>query len=82
MRQHTSENRATIEELKQEMVVNSILTDLVRTEADQYVDRMEVLEKQVHKFCRAHLLMSFEILWFHLYLRALNFVVLLLQTVS
>lgn len=45
--EHTSENRATIEELKQEMIVNSILSDMVKTESDEYVQRLETLEKQV-----------------------------------
>lgn len=45
--EHTSENRATIEELKQEMIVNSILSDMVKTDSDEYVQRLETLEKQV-----------------------------------
>ena len=45
--QHTSENRATIEELKQEMIVNSILSDLVKKESENYVKRYENLESQV-----------------------------------
>lgn len=44
---HSSENRATIEELKQEMIVNSILSDLVKNEAEQYVKRLEILETKV-----------------------------------
>ena len=47
MSQHTTENRATIEELKQEMIVNSILSDMVKVESDQYVNRLTHLEKQV-----------------------------------
>ncbi|XP_053396069.1 dystrophin-like isoform X7 [Mercenaria mercenaria] len=47
--QHSSENRATIEELKQEMIVNSILTDLIRTESEQYVKRLDTLEKQARE---------------------------------
>ena len=55
--QHSSENRATIEELKQELIVNSILTDLVKTESEKYVNRLDTLEKQVmissvkHEYC-------------------------------
>ncbi|XP_052240299.1 dystrophin-like isoform X2 [Dreissena polymorpha] len=44
--EHTTENRALIEELKQEMIVNSILSDQVTSESDVYVKRLENLEKQ------------------------------------
>ncbi|XP_052810329.1 dystrophin-like isoform X2 [Mya arenaria] len=52
LRDHTSENRATIEELKQEMIVNSVLSDLVKLESDQYVRRLESLEKQARETVR------------------------------
>ena len=49
LREHTTENRATIEELKQEMIVNSVLSDLVKTQSETYVKRLENLEKQVRR---------------------------------
>ena len=47
MSQHTTENRALIEELKQDLIVNSILEEQVRQQSADYVQRLETLEVQV-----------------------------------
>ena len=47
MNQHSSENRALIEELKQDLIVNSILEEQVKQQSTDYVHRLEALEIQV-----------------------------------
>ena len=37
MNQHTSENRALIEELKQDLIVNSILEEQVKQQSSEYI---------------------------------------------
>ena len=49
MNQHTSENRALIEELKQDLIVNSILEEQVKQQSNEYTERLETLEIQVGK---------------------------------
>ena len=47
MGQHTSENRALIEELKQDLIVNSILEEQVKQKSAEYTERLEALQLQV-----------------------------------
>ena len=49
MNQHTSENRALIEELKQDLIVNSILEEQVKQQSNEYTERLATLEIQVGK---------------------------------
>lgn len=49
MGQHTSENRALIEELKQDLIVNSILEEQVKQKSAEYTERLEALQLQVSK---------------------------------
>ena len=49
MSQHTTENRALIEELKQDLIINSILEEQVKQQSADYVQRLEALEVQVRK---------------------------------
>ena len=48
MNQHTTENRALIEELKQDLIVNSILEEQVKQQSTEYAERLEKLELQVN----------------------------------
>lgn len=50
MSQHTNENRALIEELKQDLIVNSVMEEQVKQQSTEYTQRLETLEVQVRKW--------------------------------